>query len=139
MTRLATGLILVALPISLAAQQTAKPAQTPAPAKPPAAASTTTTFPKGVYTVAMQDGSTLEVTFGDGVYSALSDGQPVANGKYSTEGSQIVMSDNSDACNMAGEGTYTWAFDGKALTFKGSQDGCEMRLNILTAYTFVKK
>ncbi|HUL72893.1 MAG TPA: hypothetical protein VLT86_07315 [Vicinamibacterales bacterium] len=135
MSRLAVGLLLVALPVALVAQQATKPPQ--APAKAPA--TSTAVFPKGTYGVTMQDGSVLEVTFGDGTYSATSDGQPVAAGKYTTKGNQIIVSDNSDACSNSGEGTYTWAFDGKALTFKGSQDGCDTRLGIMTGYAFVKK
>ena len=95
------GLMLLALPIALAAQQPAKPA--PTPAKPPAAS--TAAFPKGTYDVTMQDGSMIEVTFADGTYSATSNGQTVAIGKYTAKGNQIVMSDNSDACNSSGEGT----------------------------------
>jgi hypothetical protein len=139
MNRFAAGLLLAALPVALFAHQAKSPAQTPAPAKPPAQAPSTTTFPKGTYAITMQDGSSLEVTFGDGVYNALSDGQPVAAGKYTTKGNQIVMSDNSEACANSGEGTYTWAFDGKALTFKGNQDACDTRLGILTGYSFIKK
>lgn len=145
MIRLSTGLLLVALPITLAAQQAkptqtptpAKPAPTQAPAKPPAAS--TAAFPTGTYSVTMADGSIILVTFADGAYHATQDGQPIATGKYTTKGDQIVVSDNSDACGMSGEGTYTWAFDGKALTFKGSKDGCDTRLQILTGYPFVKK
>jgi hypothetical protein len=140
MARLTTGLLLAALPIALAAQQ-AKPTQTPTPAKPPAEQSTssTTVFPKGTFAVAMSDGSTIEVTFADGTYHATQDGQPIAVGKYTTKGDQIVVSDNSDACGMSGEGTYTWKFDGKALTFKGSKDACDTRLQIMTNYSFMKK
>jgi hypothetical protein len=138
MKRLAIAIVVVAFPVSLLAQQSAKPTQTPAPAKPPAAASSAT-FPKGDYTATLTDGSVLSVQFGEGVYTAFSDGQQVATGKYSAKGNQIVVSDNSDACGMAGEGTYTWAFDGKALTFKGDKDSCDVRLNILTTNAFVKK
>jgi len=133
MNRFAVGLLLAALPIAVVAQQPAKPPQ----AQPPA--SSTTTFPAGTYVVRMQDGSVLEVTFASGTYNALSDGQPVAAGKYTTKGNQIVVSDNSQDCGNSGEGTYTWAFDGTALTFKGSQDACDTRLGIMTGYSFVKK
>ena len=136
MNRFAVGLVLVALPVALLAQQT-PPAQTPA--KPPAASPASTTFPKGTFAVTMQDGSVIEVTFADGVYTALSDGQLVATGKYTTKGDQIVVSDNSNDCNSSGEGTYTWAFDGKALTFKGNHDACDTRLGIMTGYAFIKK
>jgi hypothetical protein len=144
MIRLSTGLLLVALPVALAAQQ-AKPTQTPTPAKPtqtqtPAKPSTAGgAFPTGTYSVTMSDGSIILVTFADGAYHATQDGQPIATGKYTAKGDQIVVSDNSDACGMSGEGTYTWAFDGKALTFKGSKDGCDTRLQIMTGYPFVKK
>jgi hypothetical protein len=142
MIRLSTGLLLVALPVTLAAQQ-ARPAQTPPPPRPavekPAAPTTTAAFPKGTYAINMSDGSTIQVTFADGTYTAMQDGQQVALGKYTTKGDQIVVSDNSDACGMSGEGTYTWAYDGKALTFKGSKDACDTRLQIMTSYSFVKK
>ena len=141
MIRLSTGLLLFALPVTLAAQQ-AKPTQSPPPAKPPAtqtAPATAAAFPKGTYTISMSDGSVIEVTFADGTYKATQDGQQIALGKYTTQGAQIVVSDNSDACGMSGEGTYTWAFDGKALTFKGSKDACDTRLQIMTSYSFVKK
>ena len=138
MTRSAVGLMLVVLPIALGAQQPPKPPQTQAPAKPPASTSTTA-FPAGTYVVTMQDGSIIQVAFADGAYHATQDGKPIATGKYTTKGDQIVVSDNSDACGMSGEGTYTWAFDGKALTFKGSKDGCDTRLQIMTGYPFVKK
>jgi len=138
MTRSAVGLMLVVLPIALGAQQPPKPPQTQAPAKPPASTSTTA-FPAGTYVVTMQDGSIIQFSFADGAYHATQDGQPIATGKYTTKGDQIVVSDNSDACGMSGEGTYTWAFDGKALTFKGSKDGCDTRLQIMTGYPFVKK
>jgi hypothetical protein len=137
MTRFAVGLMLVVLPIALVAQQPPKPAQTQAPAKPPAASAAA--FPAGTYVVTMQDGSIIQVTFADGAYHATEDGQPIATGKYTTKGDQIVVSDNSDACGMSGEGTYTWAFDGKALTFKGAKDACDTRLQIMTGYSFVKK
>ncbi len=140
MSRFATVFVLAALPVALVAQQSTKPAQTPAPAKPPASGtSTAATFPQGTYAVTMQDGSQLVVTWANGTYNATSDGQPIATGKYTTKGDQIVMSDNSDACGMSGEGTYTWAFDGKALTFKGSKDACDQRLQILNGYAFIKK
>ena len=141
MPRFATGLLLVALPITLLAQQ-AKPTQTPTPPKPAVQqtpAPTTASFPKGTYAVTMSDGAVLEVTFADGTYNATEDGQPIAVGKYTAKGNQIVVSDNSDACGMSGEGTYTWAFDGKALTFKGSTDACQTRLQIMTGYSFLKK
>ena len=138
MTRLATGLLFLALSVGLPAQQSAKPAQTPAP---PAAAPTA--FPKGTYAVAMQDGTVMEVTFADGTYNATQNGQPVAVGKYTTKGDQIVVSDNSEACGNSGEGSYTWAFDGKVLTFKvtgkGNQDACDTRLGIMTGCQFIKK
>lgn len=138
MTRFAVGLMLVVLPVALVAQQPPpKPPQTQAPAKPPA--SSTTAFPAGTYVVTMQDGSIIQVAFADGAYHATQDGQPIATGKYTTKGDQIVVSDNSDACGMSGEGTYTWAFDGKALTFKGAKDACDTRLQIMTGYSFVKK
>lgn len=139
MSRLVTAVMIVALPTALLAQQTSKPAQTPPPKPPAVAPSTTATFPEGTYAVTMQDGSQLVVTFANGTYNATSDGQPIATGKYTTKADQIVMSDNSDACGMSGEGTYTWAFDGKALTFKGSKDACEQRLQILNSYAFIKK
>lgn len=141
MIRLSTGLLLVALPVALVAQQ-ARPTQTPTPAKPPAPATApakTAAFPSGTYAVSMTDGSVIQVTFADGAYQATQDGQPIATGKYTAKGDQIVVSDNSDACGMSGEGTYTWAFDGKALTFKGSKDACDTRLQIMTGYPFVKK
>ena len=142
MIRLSTGLLLVALPVTLAAQQ-AKPTQTPPPAKPaaekPATAASTAVFPKGTYAINMSDGSVIQVTFADGTYTATQDGQQIALGKYTAKGDQITVSDNSDACGMSGEGTYTWAYDGKALTFKGSKDACDTRLQIMTSYSFVKK
>lgn len=138
MTRLAVGLLLVALPVALVAQQPAKPPQAQAQEKPPA--STTNAFPKGTYVVRMQDGSVIEVTFADGTYTALSDGQLVATGKYTTKGDQIVVSDDSQDCGNSGEGTYTWTFDGKTtLTFKGNHDACDTRLGIMTGYAFIKK
>ncbi len=138
MTRFAVGLLLVALPVALVAQQPAKPPQAQAPEKPPA--STTGAFPKGTYVVRMQDGSVIEVTFADGTYTALSDGQLVATGKYTTKGDQIVVADDSQDCGNSGEGTYTWAFDGKTtLTFKGNHDACDTRLGIMTGYAFIKK
>jgi hypothetical protein len=138
MTRFAVGLLLVALPVALVAQQPAKPPQAQAPEKPPA--STTNAFPKGTYVVRMQDGSVIEVTFAEGTYTALSDGQLVATGKYTTKGDQIVVSDDSQDCGNSGEGTYTWAFDGKTtLTFKGNHDACDTRLGIMTGYAFIKK
>jgi endonuclease YncB( thermonuclease family) len=139
MSRFVTAVLLVAAPVALLAQQASTATQTP-PAKPPAAGSSASAvFPKGTYVVKMTDGSTLEVTFGDGVYNATQDGQPIATGKFTAKGNQIVMSDNSDACGMSGEGTYTWAFDGKALTFKGSHDQCDQRAQILNGYPFIKK
>ena len=54
------------------------------------------------------------------------------------KGDQIVVSDNSDACGMSGEGTYTWALDGKALTSRGPKTRAT-RLQIMTGYSFVKK
>jgi hypothetical protein len=144
MSRFSAGLVLLFVPVALVAQQATQP-QTP-PAKPPTAqapakapTSAAAAFPKGTYGVTMQDGSALVVTFAEGTYIATSDGQQVAAGKYTTKGSQIIVSDNSDACVNSGEGTYTWAFDGKALTFKGSQDACDTRLGIMTGYSFVKK
>jgi hypothetical protein len=140
MTRFAVGLLLVALPAALVAQQPTKAPQTQAPAKPAAQAPSSTTFPKGTYVVKMQDGSVIEVTFADGTYSALSDGQLVATGKYTTKGDQIVVSDDSQDCGNSGEGTYTWAYDGKTtLTFKGNHDACDTRLGIMTGYAFIKK
>jgi len=141
MIRLSTGLLLAALPLTVAAQQ-AKPTQTPPPAKPPAAQTapaTAAAFPKGTYVVNMSDGSVIEVTFADGTYRATQEGQQIALGKYTSKGNQIVVSDNSDACGMSGEGAYTWSFDGKALKFAGSKDACDTRLQIMTSYAFVKK
>jgi len=137
MTRLAAVLMVVVVPVIVLAQPATKPPQTQAPAKPPE--QTPATFPKGTYSVTMQDGSAIEVTFGDGTYVATTEGQHIADGKYSTKGNQIVVSDNSDACANTGEGVYTWAFDGKALTFKGTQDACSDRLGIMTGYAFIRK
>lgn len=139
MIRFSTGLFVAALSATLMAHQ-AKPVQTPTPAKPPAQQTpAAAAFPKGTYAVNMSDGSVIQVTFADGTYNATQDGQPIAAGKYIAKGDQIVVSDNSDACGMSGEGTYTWAFDGKTLTFKGSADACQTRQQIMTGFPFVKK
>ncbi len=141
MTRLAAALALIALPVALLAQQGTNPTQTPPRPKPPVAEQTPTApvFPVGTYTTQLQDGTKFEVTFAEGKYIANQDGQQVAVGKYSTTGAQILMSDNSDSCGMAGEALYTWAFDGKALTFKLSRDGCDIRAQILTGQVWTKK
>jgi hypothetical protein len=60
---------------------------------------------------------------------------------YTVTGDQIVFKDSSeDTCGPAAqEGAYTWAYDGKALTFKVLHDRCVGRQVTAQAGPWVKR
>jgi hypothetical protein len=49
-------------------------------------------------------------------------------GAFTVSGDQISIKDSSD-CDI--EGTYTWSYDGNALTFKSLGDPCDVRETII--------
>ena len=64
----------------------------------------------------------------------------LAWGTYTVSGNQIVFRESSSNCPPdAKEGAYTWAYDGKALTFKLLDDRCGGREGWATAGPWVKK
>ena len=92
---------------------------------PAPTAASTMTFPTGRYVNA---GFSWEFK-GDG--SFISSGPPGSEtGTYVVTANQVVIT-----CQCCGEvaGTYTWTYDGKALSFKAIADKCSNRLKVVAA------
>ena len=61
-------------------------------------------------------------------------------GTHTVSGNKLVFKESSSNCPAdAKEGTYTWAYDGKALSFKVLDDRCGGREGSATAGPWVKK
>ena len=62
----------------------------------------------------------------------------VVTGTYTVAGNQIVVKDKDDVCGDV-KGTYTWTFDGKALSFKTLDDQCFTRQDIVDRGAWTKQ
>jgi hypothetical protein len=51
-------------------------------------------------------------------------------GAYTVTGDQIVIKGDHSPCGNV-KGTYTWAYDGKALSFEALDDRCTDRRNVV--------
>ena len=119
---------------------TAAPTATPSPTT----ATTASAFPTGTFT--NTPGWTLEFT-ADGRqlrhWSADEEGVVFnASGTYTVTGNQVVFKDSASDCALdpkLREGTYTWAYDGKVLSFKVLDDRCGDREGTATSTTWLKK
>ena len=105
---------------------TAKPTvalPTPAPAKTP--------FPIGGFTMEDADGKWVMTLAADGDFTLTRNNGPWVEGRYTLAGNQITLHDVSGPgtkkCAGKGDGTYTWSFDGKVLTFEAVNDQCDAR------------
>jgi hypothetical protein len=105
---------------------------------PSAAKPTTTPAALGDFPVGNFSNSTLAWTWdfkADGSYSS---GGPQAaeHGTFTVAGDQISI--KGDYCGNI-IGTYTWAYDGTALTFQGIHDECTDRAGVVVTGKWVKK
>jgi len=94
---------------------------TPQPTTPlPTPGAATTAFPTGTFTM----GDWKCEIRADGSYRTY---QPMASetGTYTVTGNQVVLIASGGSCRA--KGTYTWTFDGKALSFKALDDPCTKR------------
>jgi hypothetical protein len=101
-------------------------------------------FPIGVFSSL---GQTWEFK-ADGAYNERSvdpDRGPLyTSGTYTVMGNQVVFSESANNYGWGCDGdqragTYTWAYDGKALSFKVLDDRCGGREFLLTARPLVKE
>ena len=107
------------------------PSATQLPPTPAPTATTAATFPIGIFAKANW---TWEFK-ADGSYVSHSPGAG-ERGTYTATGNQIIV--QGDYCgNM--KGTYTWAYDGKALSFKALDDRCTGRRNVVVPGQWLKK
>jgi len=69
--------------------------------------------------------------------SFVSSGPPGSEtGTYAVNGDRVVIT-----CQCCGpvDGTYSWAYDGKALKFTAQEDACTNRKQVLDGSTWMKK
>jgi len=106
------------------------PTETPLPTPGPAIAS----FPVGTFTRDGEDplGGRIINFEADGSYLYQGHGD-TAVGTYTVTGDQIVFKDN--VCGGV-TGTYTWSFDGTALSFTMLHDTCGPRPGVLHLATW---
>jgi len=93
-------------------------------------------FPTGTYT-----GGGFELAFGaDGVFTVSQNAKAVVKGNYVIEKDQITLNDKEgDFACLGQPGKYTWAFDGKNLSFTKVEDECGGRVQALPAQPWTKK
>jgi predicted lipoprotein with Yx(FWY)xxD motif len=125
---------------------TTEPVQTVVPTVPPSPTSATmaSAYPTGTF--ANPVGWTWEFAAdGRQAFHANSDslGDNYVSGTYTVTGNQVVFSDSSSTWGLcvgdAKEGAYTWAYDGKALSFKVLNDRCGFREGAATSGPWVKQ
>lgn len=71
-----------------------------------------------------------------GSYNVTVDDMLIANGHYHLKQQQITFSDDSLACRGAGNGRYSWTFDGSQLTLTPIEDRCEPRKFVLSVHPY---
>ena len=98
---------------------------------PPTPGTTTPSFPVGIFTSV---GWTWEFKV-DGSFVAEGPGEG-EKGTYTVTGNQIVF--KGDYCGDV-TGTYTWTFDGKALSFKALDDQCNSRRDVVVRDDWSRK
>jgi 7,8-dihydropterin-6-yl-methyl-4-(beta-D-ribofuranosyl)aminobenzene 5'-phosphate synthase len=130
--------LILGLLVACAAPAAAPPAVSLPPTQPPApgAAAISLTFPYGAFDVKPYDGfynkvpvpKTITYTFNeDGTYTTAGHGFALGSGALTANGDQITLVGKFLDGSCPEEGTYTWAFDGKKLSFTAVQDPCEDR------------
>lgn len=137
-TELAAIAIVLVL-IAVGCGPSATPTPVPPPPTPlPTPGAATTAFPIGNFVLDGGDplgGHTCEYK-ADGTFVYQGHGN-TAKGTYTVTGDQVVLRD--DYCGGGLVGTYTWTFDGKALTFKALNDKCSARWSLLDNIKWEKK
>jgi hypothetical protein len=115
---------------------------TVAPTAPPSptTATTVSAFPTGAFT--NKAGWTWEFT-ADGrqlYHQSFPDfsAEYYVSGTYTVTGNQVVLKDSTGDCGGAKEGTYAWAYDSKALSFKVLVDQCGTREGAATSGPWIK-
>jgi len=106
------------------------PTQTPAPT------ATTEALPFPVDGTFTKVGYTWEFK-SDGTYRSTSK-YTDADGVYTVTGDQITVQDDYVPCKDM-VGTYTWVYDGEALTFRVVDDDCTDRRNVVGRGHWSKK
>jgi len=95
----------------------------PAPAAPP--------FPIGAFAMEDVDGKWMMTFTADGNFTLTRNGGLWVEGRYILDQNQITIHDAGgpklSTCKGKGDGTYTWSFDGKVLTFEVVNDLCDGR------------
>ncbi len=82
--------------------------------------------PSGIYRNANTPHLSQELAlFGDGHYTQnFKDLHFVINGNWARSGDQVVFTETGGGDCTGEQGTYQWAWDGKALIVTSVQDGC---------------
>jgi hypothetical protein len=93
----------------------------------------TPTFPRVDYTSAADPGSGVMTLAPDGSWKvAGTDGGMISEGTYQVRGSTLTwLTDSFCAEQGAGQGTYTWAWDGTQLTLTKVADECTDRVGVV--------
>jgi quercetin dioxygenase-like cupin family protein len=101
------------------------------PATQAPTATTAASFPIGIFA----KGNYTWDFKADGSYVSQSS-EGGEKGTYTATGNQIII--QGDYCGDV-KGTYTWAYDGKALSFNALDDRCTDRLNVIVPGQWLKK
>ena len=128
-------------PTQTPAPATVPPTQTPEPTPVPptqtaAPTATTEALPFPVDGTFTKVGYTWEFK-ADGTYHTTSKYLDL-DGAYTVTGDQIAVQDDYVPCKDV-VGTYTWAYDGEALTFTVVDDECTDRRNVTGRGQWLKK
>ena len=94
-------------------------------------------FPTGTYT----SGDFAIVFNSDGSFRVSEKGEMVVAGRYTVQENRISLIDKQGryACTVEGEGKYNWKQDGETLSFTKTDDGCPVRVRILTAQPLTRR
>lgn len=96
-------------------------------------------FPAGVFVYESRQNLTLQFN-DDGSYIVREDNIVDATGTYRINGNQYTEDTDYLPCRHARTATYTWAFDGRRLTFElVGEDNCTERRESLDGVTWIKK
>ena len=121
------GVLMVAIPHRATAQNVSQP---------PFGTYTTTITAQDLPGLPPAQGN-WEITFTAGHYSAALQGQVQSEGLLTVKQDQLTLTDVSGpaaATDADAVGTYTWSFDGKALTLKSVLDPNPNRTVVLSAH-----
>jgi hypothetical protein len=137
---IAIAITLITVGCSPSATQST-PTQAPTiapPTQPPAPTATTApSFPIGIFSKA---NLTWEIKT-DGTYAVRSHTQSMPvhdDGTYTVTGNQVAIQGDWAPCKGI-LGTYTWAYDGQALSFNVLTDKCTVRRNVTDSSKWLKK